>query len=113
MNSNIGDALDSPIGRTISIGDLIGVLLSGAITLAGVIMLFLFIGGGLMMISSAGSGNAQGAAQGKQAITWALVGFAVVFTAFWIIRIIELISGNRFLTAPTIFLGGTQVPPMP
>lgn len=97
---DIGESFGSPLGRTVSLGDLIGILLSGAITLAGVILLFLFIGGGVMVISSAGSNNAQGAAQGKQAITWALIGFAVVFTAYWIIRIIELITGNSFLTNP-------------
>lgn len=99
--STLGTAFGSPIGQTISIGDLIGVLLSAALTIAGVIMLFLFIGGGLMIIASATSGDSKGAANGKQAVTWALIGFIIIFTAYWFIRIIELITGTPFLTNPT------------
>ncbi len=97
---NLQTAFGSPIGESISVGELVGNLISAAIVVAGVIMLFLFIGGGLAMIASAGSGDAQGAAKGKQAVTWALVGFAVVFTSYWIIRIIEIWSGTTFVTIP-------------
>ena len=99
----LGGRFGSPIGQSISINDLIGNLISAAIVIAGVVMVFLFIGGGLMMIMSAGNNDSQGAARGKQAVTWALIGFAIVFTSYWIIRIIELIVGTPFLTAPTIF----------
>lgn len=100
---DLGSSFGSPLGRSISVGGFIGNLISAAIVISGVIMLFLFIGGGLSMIASAGSGDAQGAAKGKQAITWALVGFVVVFTAYWIIRIIEIWSGTNFLTNPNPF----------
>lgn len=99
----IGTSFGSPIGQTISLGDLIGNTISAAIVLAGVIMLFLFVGGGLMIIASATSGDSKGAAQGKQAVTWAFVGFIIIFTAYWVIRIIEIISGTPFLTDPIIF----------
>lgn len=101
--NNLGNSFGVPIGDTITVSDLIGNLITAAIVLAGVIMLFLFIGGGLTMIASAGSGDSQGAAKGKQAITWALIGFAVVFTAYWIIRIIEIWSGTNFITEPFFF----------
>lgn len=109
QSGNLADCFGSQIGQTITLGDLIGTGLSAAITIAGIIMVFLFIGGGLMMIVSAGNGNAQGAAQGKQAITWALVGFAIIFTAYWIIRILEIITGTPFLTDPNIFGGGNII----
>lgn len=109
--SNIGDSFGSPIGQSASLGEFVGNLLSVAITIAGVLMVFLFIGGGLMVVVSAGSNDAQGAAKGKQAITWAIAGFALVFTAFWIIRIIELITGSEFFTAPQFF--GTVVDALP
>ena len=100
---DIGESFGSPIGQSISLGDLVGNLVSAAIAIAGVIMVFLFIGGGLAMIAGAGSGDAQGAAKGKQAVTYAIIGFIIVFTAYWIIRIIEIITGSTFLTSPTIF----------
>lgn len=99
----IGTAFGSPLGQSIGIGDLVGTFLSAAITVSGIIMIFLFIGGGLMMVVSAGSGDSQGAAQGKQAVTWAIAGFIIVFTAYWIIKIIEIITATPFLTNPTIF----------
>lgn len=104
MNTlDLGEEFGSPIGGDLSVGAIIGNLISAAIVVAGIIMIFLFIGGGLMMIVSAGSGDAQKAAKGKQAITWALVGFVIVFTSYWIIRIIEIWSGTDFLTTPSLF----------
>jgi hypothetical protein len=99
---NLGDVFGSPIGldRDLSVGAIVGNLVTAAIIVAGIIMVFLFIGGGLMMIVSAGNSDAQGAAKGKAAVTWALVGFAIVFTSYWIIRIIEIWTGTRFVTIP-------------
>lgn len=101
QDSNIGNAFNSPIGREITVGRIVSILVSAGITIAGVILLFLLVGGGLMMISSAGNDDPRGAAQGKQAVTWAIVGFIIVITAFWVIRIFEIITGYEFLTAPT------------
>lgn len=100
---DLGTRFGSPIGRDISVGALIGNLISLAIVVAGVIMVFLFIGGGLMMIVGAGNNDPQSAAKGKQAVTWAITGFVIVFTSYWVIRIIEIWSGNPFLTQPSFF----------
>jgi hypothetical protein len=99
----LSSSFGSPIGQSVSLGSLVGNIFSFGITVAGIIMVFLFIGGGLGMIAGAGSGDAQAAAKGKQAVTWALIGFIVVFTAYWIIRIIEVLSGNNFFTNPSFF----------
>ncbi|OGM32707.1 hypothetical protein A2803_01480 [Candidatus Woesebacteria bacterium RIFCSPHIGHO2_01_FULL_44_21] len=108
---NLGDAFRSPIGRDLSVGAIIGNLVSAAIVVAGIIMVFLFIGGGLMMIVGAGNNDPQSAAKGKQAVTWAIVGFVIVFTSYWVIRIIEIWSGTNFVTIPSFF--GGQPPPAP
>jgi hypothetical protein len=47
--------------------------------------------GGLLMISSAG--NAKQTESGQQAITNAIIGFALIFTSYWIIQIIEVLTG--------------------
>lgn len=104
---DIGESFGSGIGGDISLGAIVGNLVSAAIVVAGIIMVFLFIGGGLTMIASAGSGDAQGAAKGKAAITWALVGFVIVFTSYWIIRIIEIWSGTTFVTIPNFTNSGS------
>ncbi len=48
-----------------------------------------------MMVINAGSGDAKKAEQGKSALTAAVAGMAVIFCAWWIIRIIEFITGVK------------------
>jgi len=96
----IGETFKSPFGQTQSIGDLVSILLRGSMTVAGIIILFFIVFGGISMIAGAGSDNPDQAAKGKQALTAAAIGFVVVFVAYWIIRIIEVIAGKPFITAP-------------
>lgn len=100
MGVDIGSAFNSPIGRTVSLGDLITVFVSAAISVAGIIVLFLLVGGGLSIIAGAGNNDPRATGQGKQAVTWALIGFLVVFGAFWLIQLIEAVTGVNILTLP-------------
>ena len=98
---NIADEFGSPFGTTLNLSDLVSIIVTGAITLAGIFVLFLFIFGGYSMIAGAGQNNPQKAAQGKQAITSAVIGFVIIFVAYWIIRLIEvIIGGPMFITQP-------------
>ncbi len=99
---NIAREFGSPWGFDKTISDLVSVIVTGAITLAGVIVLFLFIFGGFSMITGAGQANPQKTAQGKQAITAAVVGFAIIFTSYWVVRLIEAITGVKFITVPRL-----------
>ena len=96
----IGSTVDVAFGQTKSLSSLIGIILGGSLMIAGIILVFLLIGGGLKVIMSAGGGDAKGSAAGKQAITSALTGFIIVLSAFFIIRLIEIIIGLPFLTFP-------------
>lgn len=96
----IGSTLNVEFGQTRSLSSLIGVILGGSLMIAGVILLFLLIGGGLKVIMSAGDNDPKGAASGKQAITSALTGFIIVLSAFFIIRLVETIINVPFLTFP-------------
>ena len=96
----LASTFGSPFGETYSLGSLVSVIVSSAIVVAGVIMLFLFVGGGLSMIAGAGNNDPRSTAQGKQAVTMAVIGFLIVFTAYWIVRIIELMTGTDFITNP-------------
>ncbi|MBI4059099.1 hypothetical protein HY404_02540 [Candidatus Microgenomates bacterium] len=91
---DIGDTFNSPVK---SFGSLISVIISNAYIIAGVIVLFLLVFGGLKIIMSAGGGEQQKTAQGKQAITAAVIGFLIIFTSYWIIQIIETITGVSIL----------------
>ena len=88
----------SPFGQSQGLGDLSTLFLQVAIVLAGVVFLFLIVGAGFKVISGAGNNDPKTAGQGKQALTYALIGFFIIFGAYWIIRIIELMVGNRFFT---------------
>lgn len=78
-------------------GSLVSVLVKNSLTVAGLIFLSLLIFGGLMFIIGAGSGDSKKSAQGKAFVTDALIGFAVVITAFFIVQVIEVITGLNIL----------------
>ncbi len=97
---NIGESFGSPFGQTKTLGNLVSIVISAAFALAGVVFLFLLVIGGIGMIAGAGNNNPEQAARGRLAVTSALIGFVVVFAAFWIVRLIEEIVGVKFITAP-------------
>ena len=100
---NIGQQFNSPFGQTKSVGTLVSLILNFGLIVAGVIIVFLLVFGAIKMIAGAGGGDAKAAAQGHQAITWAVIGFVVVFSSFIIIRLIETLAGGAFfVTAPNI-----------
>jgi len=94
---DIGTSFNSPFGQEKGIGDLVSAIISNALVIAGIILVFFFIFGGISMIAGAGQDNPERAAKGKQAATSALLGFIIIFAAYWIIRIIESITGLAIL----------------
>lgn len=94
---DIGTTFGSPWGTGKGLADLVSLILSNAVAFAGIVMLFLMLGGGIAIIVGAGQNNPEASAKGKQAVTSAIIGFIIIFTAYWIIQIIELISGLDIL----------------
>lgn len=76
-----------------NISSFVTAIIAGSLSIAGVILLFLLIGGGIGMIAGAGNSDPKTVEQGKKAVTSALIGFIVVFSAYWIVKLIELITG--------------------
>lgn len=97
---DIGESFNASLGREIGIGSLVSTVVSAAIAIAGVVLLFLLVGGGFSIITGAGSDNPERVEQGKKAATSAIIGFIVVFIAYWIVRLVELLTGIDFITAP-------------
>lgn len=63
-------------------------ILRTSFAVAGLILLFYFIMGGIGMIGSAGKNDPKALEQSKQTITSALIGFVVVFLAYWIVQLL-------------------------
>lgn len=76
------------------VSSLVSAFLRGAFALAGLILLFYFIMGGIAMIGSAGKDDPKAAAGAKASITTALIGFMVVFTAYWIVNLLGKLLFN-------------------
>ena len=83
----------TPLTELKNVGSLVSIILQISFALAGIVLLFFFIFGGFSIIAGAGKDNPEQAAKGKQAITSALLGFIVVFAAYWIVQLIELVTG--------------------
>jgi hypothetical protein len=78
-----------------TLGDYASSLVKASIIGAGLIAFLLFLGGGLTMITSAG--NPQDQQKGKNAVTAGVMGLVLVVAAYWIVQIIEVITGVNIL----------------
>ena len=95
----------NPSGSMSKVGALtVGSLISGAIQLilivAALIFFFLLIIGGIRWMTAGGDKEKAGAARGQ--LTSALIGLAIVFAAWAIIRLIEALFGISILSGLTI-----------
>ena len=79
------------------IGNLVTVGLGIAFVVAGIVLLVSFIMAGFSLISGAGQNNPEKLEKGKQALTSTVIGFVVVFTAYWIVKLIQQITGVELL----------------
>jgi len=60
--------------------------------LTGIVLFFFIVAGGLGMIINAG--NAEKQKQSSKTVTSAVIGYLIMFAAYWIIKIIEALSGQ-------------------
>jgi len=65
-----------------------------------VMLLILLIFGGISMMVGAGSGNKDDIAKGRKAATAAILGFFIIFTSYWLIKIVGLITGYTNIINP-------------
>ena len=101
----IGSTFNSPFGTSRNLGDLISLILRGSLVVAGIIVVFYFVMGGIQMIQGAGNDDPKAAAAGKQTVTAAIIGFIIVFMAYFIIQALQVIlggAGSTFITKPNI-----------
>ncbi len=94
---NIGTKFGSPFGTTSTAGDLVQLIVRLGFIISGIFILFFIVFAGFSIIQGAGSNNPEAAKKGQQAASAAAIGFAVVFAAYWIVRLIEIVTGARLI----------------
>ena len=98
---NIGDKLifqgDTASNTYSSFGQLISNILPNVYIGAGLIIFFMIVAGGFLMIAN--SGNTDKQQEGKSIITAAIIGFVIVFTSYWIIQIVQIVTGLKILNS--------------
>ena len=99
ISFNIGDSFFGPgahfLKELTGVGSLASALLSNAIVVAGIVLIFLIVFAGIQMIS--GSGDAQKIDRAKQVLTAGVIGFILVVAAFFIVRLVERSLGVDIL----------------
>ena len=86
VNQDIGS---SPWG-----GDIFPIfwtIIKNLYVLTGIVLLFFLVAGGVGMIINAGNADKQ--KQSSQTLTSALVGYLIMFAAYWLVRIVEIVFG--------------------
>jgi len=75
---------------------LLSKILPNVYIITGLILFFFLLMGGFTIITSAGSPEKK--QEGQKTITNALIGFLIIFASYWIIQIIQVITGVPILT---------------
>ena len=94
---NIRDTFlgDNPIADVNTPTGFISAVLPNVYIITGVILLLYLIFGGFLIIT--GGADVETTKKGQQSITNAIIGFILVFASYWIIQIIEVITGLKIL----------------
>lgn len=95
---DIGNDFGSPFGVSKTLGDLVSLVIKLGFIVSGLLILFFIIFAGFQVIAGAGQNNPDSAKKGQQAASAAAIGFAVVFVAYWIVRLIELVTGAKLIS---------------
>lgn len=77
-----------------SLGDVVSRLLPVALVAGGIIFFILVIVSGFSILSGAGSEDAAAKAKWHQILTYGAVGLIIMFGAFWVLQIINFMTGN-------------------
>lgn len=98
---DIGETFFGSSGNVLSTPEGVGTLTTNIVralfSLAGIILIVILIAGGIGIIAGAGNNNPEQAAKGKQAATSAVIGFVIVFASYWIVQLIEILTGLKLL----------------
>jgi hypothetical protein len=80
-----------------NVGELATVLIANAYVIAGIICLVMVILAGLSYVFNAGGKNPQKIQGAWQSLLWSLIGFLTIIASYWIIQILETLTGFQIL----------------
>ena len=75
--------------KNATLGEIISFLLPYLLTIAGLVLFAMLVAGAFTLL--AGATNKENQEKGKKMVTSALTGFFVIFLAFWIAQILQVI----------------------
>lgn len=81
----------------LSLGGFISAILPNIYILAGIIAFILVLVAGLMFIINAGRGESEQAKKWQGTLTASIAGLLIIFLSYWIIQIIEALTGIKIL----------------
>ena len=84
----------SGTGNLLNLGTITNSLMSYVFAIAGIILLLMIVFAGYTLLTSIG--NPEAIQKGKSRLTAALVGFILIFAAFWIWQLIQVFIGYQF-----------------
>ncbi len=98
---NIGERLkfqgESAESTYTGVGSLINNVLPNVYIVGGLIIFFMIILGGFSIITSASDSHKL--EEGKKTLTSAIIGLAVLFGSYWIIQLIQVVTGVPILNS--------------
>lgn len=97
---NIGERLlfqnSSAAQEYTSTSDLLNNIIPNVYIAGGLVIFFMILFGGFTIIANAG--NKDKIADGTKTITSAIIGLLVLFASYWIIQIIQVVTGVSILS---------------
>lgn len=91
-----GVTVQGPVTWATNIGAIITKLIPFLFAFAGIGLLLMLLSAGFAFLTSAG--DAKKLEQGKQRLTYAIVGFLIIFVAYWIVQIAGFVFGITEIT---------------
>lgn len=93
-NLNLGDCYALNSTQTVrdvytSPAFLVNLIVRNIFIVAGIVLFFLIIYSGFLFIT----GNVKGKDKAKEVLEGALIGFLVMFAAYWIVQIVKVVTG--------------------
>lgn len=83
-------------GANPTIGGILSSVIPFVIGIAGLGLLLMLISAGYTFMTSAG--DAKKMEEGKQRLTFAIVGFIIIFGAYWVVQILGIMFGKGITT---------------
>lgn len=77
-----------------TLGGFVSSFLPKVLILAGVIFFFLVVFAGVGVIAGAGSSDAHAKEKSKSFLTYAVIGFVIIFASYWIVQLISFMTFN-------------------